>query len=134
MGVGIAEPTGEPAVEQCGSPGEVSNDAALGMPFYVTNERVKVSIFTVEQEIPLNGQRSNSNTPQIIHTEIALHQPDQLRQRVAWALSQVLVAAGDGAKLTWDSREMFTTFYDIFVRHAFGSYRDVLREGPQRRR
>jgi len=39
MGVGIAEPTGEPAVEQCGSPGEVSNDAALGMPFYVTNER-----------------------------------------------------------------------------------------------
>jgi hypothetical protein len=56
-----------------------------------------------------------------------LNSPDQLRQRVAWALSQVLVAAVPGTTLELYS-EAWMNYYDIFVRHAFGSFRDVLRE------
>jgi len=57
----------------------------------------------------------------------ALGSPDQLRQRVAWALSQVLVAAAPGTSMELYS-EAWMNYYDIFVRHAFGSFRGVLRE------
>jgi uncharacterized protein (DUF1800 family) len=59
---------------------------------------------------------------------VALEAPDQLRQRVAWALSQILVVTPnqiDNADLL---SECFLNYYDIFVRNAFGNYRDVLKE------
>ena len=59
--------------------------------------------------------------------QIALHRSDQLRQRMAWALSQILVIS-PGSIDTSDQSEHFLTYYDIFVRNAFGNYRDVLRE------
>lgn len=59
--------------------------------------------------------------------ELALHAPDQLRQRVAFALSQILVVSPDAIK-TQEQTEHFLVYYDIFVRHAFGNYRDVLKE------
>ena len=52
--------------------------------------------------------------------------PDQLRQRVAWALSQIFVVAPDDA--TAQHTEMYVNYYDIFVRHAFGNLGDILRE------
>ncbi|MCW5558369.1 MAG: DUF1800 domain-containing protein, partial [Verrucomicrobiae bacterium] len=53
--------------------------------------------------------------------------PDQLRQRVAFALSQILVVSRSGTEL--QVRPMaLGTYYDILVRHAFGSYFDILRE------
>ena len=59
---------------------------------------------------------------------VALDAPDQLRQRVAWALSQIFVVTPnqiDNAELL---SEVFMNYYDIFVRNAFGNYRDVLKE------
>lgn len=52
---------------------------------------------------------------------------DQLRQRVAFALSQILVASRKEPELEQRALGM-ADFYDIFVRHAFGNYRDVLME------
>lgn len=49
-----------------------------------------------------------------------LESPDQLRQRVAYALSQILVASG-GAQGA-------TAFYDVLAKNAFGNYRDLLIE------
>ena len=57
----------------------------------------------------------------------ALYGKDQLRQRTAWALSQIFVAAVPGYKYDWQS-EMWVNYYDIFVRNAFTNFRDVLRE------
>merc|ERR550532_549168 len=57
----------------------------------------------------------------------ALYAEDQLRQRMAWALSQILVAAEPGTDLD-DYSELWMNYYDIFVRNAFGNFRDVLRE------
>ncbi len=55
----------------------------------------------------------------------AMQGEDQLRQRVAFALSQILVASRRDANLENQPLGM-ADFYDIFVRRAFGNYRDVL--------
>ena len=54
----------------------------------------------------------------------ALTAPDQLRQRMAWALSQILVISQDGA--LDGSHEEITAYYDLLLARAFGNYRDLL--------
>merc|ERR1719310_535354 len=62
-----------------------------------------------------------------VWTMKAMQAQDQLRQRMTWALSQIFVASvpsfGDD-----HLSESWLNYYDIFVRHAFGNFRDVLRE------
>ena len=53
-------------------------------------------------------------------------QHQQLRQRVAWALYQILPIGGPRIKK--NINEGGVAYYDIFTRNAFGSYLDVLRE------
>jgi uncharacterized protein (DUF1800 family) len=55
----------------------------------------------------------------------AIKGPDQLRQRVAFALSQILVTSRRDANLS-DFAFAMTDYQDIFVRNAFGNYRDIL--------
>ncbi|MBN8246513.1 MAG: DUF1800 family protein, partial [Verrucomicrobia bacterium] len=57
----------------------------------------------------------------------AIRGPDQLRQRVAFALSQILVISRRVGDLVHRPLAV-ADFHDIFVRHAFGNYNDVLRE------
>lgn len=56
----------------------------------------------------------------------ALTAPDQLRQRVAYALSQILVISDVPDNLGSDVHGC-AEYYDILVRGAFGRYRDLLR-------
>lgn len=58
---------------------------------------------------------------------IALESNDQLRQRMAWALSQILVVTPNQIDEEGYS-EIYLNYYDIFVRNAFGNYFDVLKE------
>lgn len=58
--------------------------------------------------------------------QVSVAAEDQLRQRVAFALSQILVTSmnsdlGGEAVAVAD-------YYDIFVEHAFGNFRDILSE------
>ncbi len=54
----------------------------------------------------------------------AIDAPDQLRQRVAWALSQIVVISQFGAL---DGEHVgITAYYDMLVEHAFGNFRDLL--------
>ena len=102
-----------------------------------------------------------------VWTTLALNAPDQLRQRMAWALAQVFVVSESGLDnpaqgwkgmdvRAYGSRkftpmcararrmhahqslhppsattavEHWVNFYDILVRHAFGSFRELVREG-----
>jgi len=50
--------------------------------------------------------------------------PDQLRQRVAFALSQILVVSEQGP-LAENSRAL-SAYYDILLKHSFGNFRDLL--------
>lgn len=51
--------------------------------------------------------------------------PDPLRQRVAFALSEILVASDRPEQLSVEQPGM-ANFYDLFEKHAFGNYRNLL--------
>jgi uncharacterized protein (DUF1800 family) len=59
------------------------------------------------------------------HPSRTLHASDQLRQRVAYALSQILVVSSGEATLNRRS-EGLAHYYDLLAQHAFGNYRDLL--------
>ncbi len=51
---------------------------------------------------------------------------DQLRQRVAYALSQIFVVSSNSD--LGDEAESLTAYYDILLSHSFGNFRDLLEE------
>jgi uncharacterized protein (DUF1800 family) len=66
--------------------------------------------------------------------DIALRAPDQLRQRVAWALSQIVVVNQNVGGFNDTGNDLsgqplwlgVTDYYDMLVRNAFTNYRTVL--------
>lgn len=69
----------------------------------------------------------NFETKKIVWYQMAIDGEDALRQRMAWALSQIFVIGQEGSSQgNWSER--WLTYYDIFVRHAFGNFRDILGE------
>jgi uncharacterized protein (DUF1800 family) len=66
----------------------------------------------------------NVSSPRV---DIALKSKDQFRQRVAFVLAQILAISPDAVP-NQDYTEAFLSYYDIFVRNAFGNYFDVLKE------
>ncbi|MDX1934447.1 MAG: DUF1800 domain-containing protein [Capsulimonadales bacterium] len=59
----------------------------------------------------------------------AVRQSDQLRQRVAFALSQVVVSSGEDPDVDSSQRIAATTAYQhLLLKHAFGNYRALLYE------
>jgi len=104
----------------CGSPGEVENKKENGLLF-------DSDIPYLKKEFKSQPYNPGKNR-EYVWIMIVLSAPDQLRQRLAWALSQILVVATPSIKKERFMSEWFLNFYDIFVRHAFGNYRDVLKE------
>lgn len=68
-----------------------------------------------------------NKTKKVIWYEAALNAEDQLRQRIAWALSQYFVVGELGSNNP-GTTERWTNYYDIFVRNAFGNFYDILSE------
>ncbi|NQZ80038.1 MAG: DUF1800 domain-containing protein [Colwellia sp.] len=56
----------------------------------------------------------------------ALTAPDQLRQRVAFALSEILVISDQSA--FGDETLGIANYYDLLANHAFGNYRELLEQ------
>eukprot|EP01013_Petalomonas_cantuscygni_P025359 TRINITY_DN472_c1_g1_i4.p1 TRINITY_DN472_c1_g1~~TRINITY_DN472_c1_g1_i4.p1 ORF type:complete len:2117 (+),score=436.19 TRINITY_DN472_c1_g1_i4:276-6626(+) len=107
--------------ELCPSPGEVSNAPADGAMYARPTSKVDDSTDETDYVRYPESERSN------VHSALAMWAPDQLRQRVAWALSQIYVI-GDATGYSELEAELHTAYYDIFVRHAFGNLRDILQE------
>jgi uncharacterized protein (DUF1800 family) len=62
---------------------------------------------------------------QLKFTQNALNNADQLRQRVAFALSQILVTSGaDSSIMPYGMAK----YQQLFLDYAFGNYRDLIRE------
>ena len=57
---------------------------------------------------------------------IVLNNPDLLRQKVTWALSQIFVTSAVGSDLFEDVTELSTAYYDLLQQHSFGNYIDLL--------
>jgi uncharacterized protein (DUF1800 family) len=56
--------------------------------------------------------------------ELALTGPDQLRQRVAWALHKIMVVSA----VEVPSASAIVTYHRLFLNGAFGNYRDLMRD------
>ena len=56
----------------------------------------------------------------------SLHGEDQLRQRIAFALSQLMVVSERGG--FFDDFEGILRYYDMLVEHSFGNYRELLED------
>lgn len=75
---------------------------------------------------------SGVNPPTITQTNdawwtYAISAPDQLRQRVAFALSEILVVSNSSDNLG-NQPGALPTYYDVLVRGAFGNYRQLLQD------
>ena len=102
----------------CGSPYEVANDPTLGETPFGEWMGNNINDFTW-------GDLDNQK--QLVWINTVLRAEDQLRQRMAWAISQLFPV--DYNTLGGRPRtEHIVTYYDIFVRHAFGNYFDILKE------
>lgn len=113
----ISSNAGGSAVVVCGSVGEVANDPSLGEGFQYAWSHFRNDLDVAND---MDEQRHT------IWAYLALNAPDQLRQRMAWALSQINVVGHE--QLDDRNTEAVLQYYDIFVRHAFGSYRDIMKK------
>jgi hypothetical protein len=105
--------------EACGSPGEDASDQALAHRYGISTFGDREALFDLYRPVI-----TVSAFRQMVHNNIAINAPDQLRQRMAFALSQIIVVgAGDDL-----GSERWVAFYDIFMRHAFGNFFDLLKE------
>ena len=118
--VGANSETEPIGFEACGSRNEVENDPSLGNRY--TIQQNSAAVRDDFDQYFKDGDQSAT-----IWNSVVLAADDQLRQRMAWALSQIVVTGQPGFGLD-DYVEVWANYYDIFVHHAFGNYRDILRE------
>lgn len=82
------------------------------------------------EAVPQGGRGNNNARPGFHHRNSAwlkdvMYGEDQLRQRVAFALSQIFVISIDNAQVgNWENG--VTAFYDVLLDHAFGDFRSLL--------
>jgi uncharacterized protein (DUF1800 family) len=71
--------------------------------------------------------RINNTNRQNAWWQLTLTAPDQLRQRVAFALSEIFVVSDVNGTLANNS-EGATAYYDLLARDAFGNFRQLLED------
>ena len=84
------------------------------------------------QELAAYGEPNFAGRPDQQHRfgawwKIAVDGEDQLRQRVAFALSEILVVSDENGEI-YNWQEAAARYYDLLVNHAFGNYRDLLED------
>ena len=90
----------------CGSHGEVANDRTLRSPFDFRSNEEQVTSSDV-----LDNQRH------VVWYEVGKNAPDQLRQRMAFALSEIITIVPQNIDAVTYT-EVYTKYYDIFVKHV----------------
>ena len=115
FGAQVSVPEGGTVV--CGSIGEVANDPALKEVFDISSSG----------RVRRTGMAEPDNQKQVVWTEVSLSAKDQLRQRMAHALTSIIPIVHGDIDDNYKN-EMFVNFHDILVRNAFGEYIDILRE------
>lgn len=105
----------------CGSRDEVANVPALGNHYHTHEYQNEPSDSSLDFPV---GRRFQERP---VLNNVMFGAGDQLRQRVTWALSTVVVISQ--ADLNLNTRpEALLVYWDALSAHAFGNYLDVLRE------
>jgi uncharacterized protein (DUF1800 family) len=104
-----------------------------GQPYdaWLAQQFLMPPTYHLPQYNALMQARSSDTEDRGIRMEVwwktAVTAPDQLRQRVAFALSQIMVASDRETALVL-AQQGLCYYYDILVRNAFGNYRQLLEE------
>ncbi|MDB4387656.1 DUF1800 domain-containing protein, partial [Akkermansiaceae bacterium] len=109
------------------TPESIGEVMSLGYSGWIASQKVtsKSKLRTVMFQ---NGSTWSSSLARGGLWRAHLTAPDQLRQRVAYALSQIFVVGTGGSSAVGDNPIVQASYYDIFVNGAFEGYRDVLEE------
>ncbi|USH03788.1 DUF1800 domain-containing protein [Grimontia kaedaensis] len=73
------------------------------------------------------GKRPSKATRVRAWLDVAFNSKDQLRQRVAYALSQIFVASDQDSNLA-NHAPAIANYNDLLCQHAFGNFRDLLKD------
>jgi uncharacterized protein (DUF1800 family) len=107
------------------TPAEIARLRAIGYEQWLDEQfAMPASLHT-----PLIGFDVHQADRQEIWWQHALTAPDQLRQRMAFALSQIFVVSDRASALAViDGARALAYYYDLLLNHAFGSYRGLLQD------
>ncbi len=89
-----------------------------------------VSEYLADNDIMFNQNVASFHSPRYRMTSwfnVALRSPDQLRAKVTYALSQIIVES-DFEPIFIRRAEALATYFDILQRYAFGRYENLLNE------
>lgn len=112
---------------------EIPNVRARGYAAWLDEQFAKPPSYLlpyVDAHYDPNATTPNPNSPAWAYYgwwKNAVDGPDQLRQRVAWALAQILVVSTDSQGLN-NNPYAIAGYYDVLVRNAFGNFRTLLEE------
>ncbi|MEM9236794.1 MAG: DUF1800 family protein, partial [Verrucomicrobiota bacterium] len=124
---------------------EIDDVAALGEEAWINDQIALPPTLTKPYILAIKGDFDGSNPDSSVSgyasntsfvfgvnyptawARAAINGDDQLRQRVAWALSQIVVTSRAAAMLA-NQPEAVAHYYDILINNAFGNYEDILLE------
>ncbi len=107
---------------------ELAQLAGMGIEAWMTNQFAIPPSFHSSYMQTVYTAYSNdvwSSHKDLVWWWRSVHAPDQLRQRMAWALSQIFVVSDASDRLAGEMDSMIS-FYDMLVGRAFGLFADVL--------
>ena len=85
------------------------------------------STYSSESEFNNNYHGRTSDYQTAAWFDNVLHGKDQLRQRVAFALSELIVISGSKQRTRFRG-DSLASYYDILAKHAFGNFRNLMGE------
>ncbi len=100
------------------SPNDAENVQKLGIPGWIKQQ------FNMPVHSHYSGIKSTQGEMPQVFLADAVMGPDQLRQRVAFALSQIFVTSLD--KLVWNANMI--SYQDMLLNDAFTNYRAIMEE------
>jgi uncharacterized protein (DUF1800 family) len=107
---------------------EIASVQSLGFEGWIDDQM----LLPISQHLPDVVARQNYNPTQPFPSELTLNTwwkksitaPDQLRQRVAFALSEIMVVSQQG--VLEDRATALSSYYDVLLEHSFGNFRELL--------
>ena len=85
------------------------------------------STYSSESDFNNNFHGRTSDYQTAAWFDNVLHGKDQLRQRVAFALSELIVISGSKQRTRFRG-DSLASYYDILAKHAFGNFRNLMGE------
>ncbi len=112
---------------QIDSTARVGNDAWLDQQFTTSPTNHLPIVLRYTNQYGFNNQNPMSGTfRRFAWWEATLTAPDQLRQRVAYALTQIFVVSDNNDAIFLNPLAL-SSYYDMLLANAFGNFRDLLK-------